>query len=111
MDFWAARRHIASEPAEDEMVSLDDYIDEGDDDDGGVDVAADFAALKGCLKALADAIASTNLAVINGAQGDVQAATQRVQASIGALKRFHDAMKVLDAGTEDEPEIEDDEEA
>lgn len=93
------------------MVSLDDYIDEGDDDDGGVDVAADFAALKGCLKALADAIASTNLAVINGAQGDVQAATQRVQASIGALKRFHDAMKVLDAGTEDEPEIEDDEEA
>ncbi len=93
------------------MVSLDDYIDEGDDDGDGVDVAADFAALKGCLKALADAIASTNLAVINGAQGDVQAATQRVQASIGALKRFHDAMKVLDAGTEDESEIEDDEEA
>lgn len=94
------------------MVSLDDYIDDGDADDGdGVDIAADFAALKGCLKALADAIASTNLAVINGAQGDVQAATQRVQASIGALKRFHDAMKVLDSGTEDEAEIEDDEEA
>lgn len=95
------------------MVSLDDYIDDGGgDDDDGPDVAADFAALKGCLKALADAIASTNLAVINGAQGDVAGATGRVQASIGALKRFHDAMKVLDAGTETEAaEDEDDEEA
>ena len=83
------------------MVHLDDFIDDGGDEP---DVAADFAALKGCLKALADAIASTNLAVINGAQGDVQAATQRVQASIGALKRFHDAMKVLEAGTEEEGE-------
>lgn len=81
------------------MVHLDDFIDDAEE---GPDVAADFAALKGCLKALADAIASTNLAVINGAQGDVQAATQRVQASIGALKRFHDAMKILEAGTEDE---------
>jgi|GEM_PF-2144621 len=85
------------------MVSLDDYIDDGDDDEGP-DVAADFAALKGCLKALADAIASTNLAVINASQGEVGAATQRVQASIGALKRFHDAMKVLEAGTEEEGE-------
>ncbi|OHB30295.1 MAG: hypothetical protein A2790_05660 [Phenylobacterium sp. RIFCSPHIGHO2_01_FULL_69_31] len=83
------------------MVSLDDYID---DDGDEPDTAADFAALKGCLKALADAIASTNLAVINGAQGDVGAATQRVQASIGALKRFHDAFKILEAGTEDESE-------
>lgn len=82
------------------MVSLDDYIDDGDE---GPDTAADFAALKDALKALADAIASTNLAVINGAQGDVGAATQRVQASIAALKRFHDAMKILEAGTEDEP--------
>ena len=81
------------------MVHLDDFIDDGDE---GPDVAADFAALKGCLKALADAIASTNLAVINGAQGDVQAATQRVQASVGALKRFHDAKKILEAGTESE---------
>lgn len=81
------------------MVSLDDYID---DDGDEPDTAADFAALKGCLKALADAIASTNLAVINGAQGDVGAATQRVQASIGALKRFHDAFKILEAGTEDD---------
>ena len=80
------------------MVSLDDYIDDGDE---GPDVAADFAALKGCLKALADAIASTNLAVINSAQGDVAAATQRVQASVGALKRFHEAMQVLEAGTEE----------
>lgn len=79
------------------MVSLDDYIDDSEE---GPDIAADFAALKGCLQALADAIASTNLAVINGAQGDVGAATQRVQASIGALKRFHDAFKVLDAGSE-----------
>jgi hypothetical protein len=83
------------------MVSLDDYID---DDGDEPDTAADFAALKGCLKALADAIASTNLAVINGAQGDVGAATQRVQASIGALKRFHDAFNILEAGTEDESE-------
>ena len=80
------------------MVSLDDYIDDGDE---GPDVAADFAALRDCLQALADAIASTNLAVINGAQGDVGAATQRVQASIGALKRFHEAFAVL-KGPEDE---------
>jgi hypothetical protein len=97
------------------MVHLDDFIDPdglggGDDGEEGPDVAADFAALKGCLKALADAIASTNLAVINGAQGDVAAATQRVQASIGALKRFHDAMKVLESGTEEEA-AEDDEES
>lgn len=85
------------------MVHLDDFIDDGEEGgEEGLDVAADFAALKGCLKALADAIASTNLAVINGAQGDLAAATQRVQASIGALKRFHDAMKILEAGTEDE---------
>jgi hypothetical protein len=75
------------------MVSLDDYIDDSEE---GPDIAADFAALKGCLKALADAIASTNLAVINGAQGDVAAATQRVQASVAALKRFHEAYQVLD---------------
>ncbi|MBL8769976.1 MAG: hypothetical protein JNK30_01225 [Phenylobacterium sp.] len=81
------------------MVSLDDYIDDGDE---GPDVAADFAALRDSLKALADAVASTNLAVINAAQGDPGAATQRVQASVAALKRFHDAMKVLEAGTEDE---------
>ncbi|MBU1378597.1 MAG: hypothetical protein KKE02_02355 [Alphaproteobacteria bacterium] len=93
------------------MVSLDDYIDDdGGDDEGGADIAADFAALKGCLQALADAIASTNLAVINGAQGDVQAATQRVQASIGALKRFHEAFTVLKSGDEDEASEEPDEE-
>ena len=81
------------------MVSLDDYIDDGDE---GPDVAADFAALKACLKALADAVASTNLAVINNAQGDPAAATQRVQASVAALKRFHEAFQVLEAGTEAE---------
>lgn len=87
------------------MVSLDDYIDDGEE---GPDVAADFAALRDCLKALADAIASTNLAVINGAQGDVAAATQRVQASVGALKRFHDAMKILEAGIEEAAEAAED---
>ena len=59
-------------------------------------------ALKACLQALADAVASTNLAVLNGAPGDVAAASTRVQASIGALKRFHDAFAVLkdeDGGT------------
>ena len=94
------------------MVSLDDFFEDDGDEDGageeGPDVAADFAALKDCLKALADAIASTNLAVINGAQGDVAAATQRVQASIGALKRFHEAFGVLDAGTEAQAADEDD---
>jgi hypothetical protein len=89
------------------MVNLDDYIDDGDDGDDGADVAADFAALKGCLKALADAVASTNLAVINAAQGDGGAATQRVQASVAALKRFHEAFSVLEPA----PEREDDDEA
>ena len=86
------------------MVSLDDYIDDGDE---GPDVAADFAALKAALKALADAVASTNLAVINAAQGDGAAATQRVQASVAALKRFHDAFAVLDAAAEAESDAED----
>lgn len=91
------------------MVNLDDYLDDSEE---GERVAADFAALKGCLQALADAIASTNLAVINAAQGDPAAATQRVQASVAALKRFHDAFKVLDVPAEDgeaaEDEAEDD---
>ena len=85
------------------MVSLDDYID---DEGEGPDVAADFAALKGALKALADAVASTNLAVINAAQGDGAAATQRVQASVAALKRFHEAYQVLEAGTEEAEDAE-----
>jgi hypothetical protein len=80
------------------VVDLSSYLEAEDDDaetQGGV--AEDFAALKGCLKALADAIASTNLAVITGAQGDVQGAVGRVQASVAALKRFHDAFNVLEA--------------
>ncbi len=85
------------------MVSLDDYID---DEEG----AADFEALKDSLKALADAIASTNLAVIHAAQGDAAGATQRVQASVAALKRFHDAYEVLNETPEgEEGEDEDDE--
>ena len=71
------------------MVSLDDYLD---DEEG----AADFDALKDALKALADAIASTNLAVMHAAQGDAGGATQRVQASVAALTRFHAAYSVLE---------------
>ena len=83
------------------MVNLDDYLD---DEDG----VADFEALKDSLKALADAIASTNLAVIHAAQGDGGGATQRVQASVAALKRFHDAFEVLkDEGDGDEDAAED----
>jgi len=85
------------------MVDLSDYIDDGEEDDA-VGVAEDFAALRDSLQALADAIASTNLAVINAAQGDGAAATQRVQASVGALKRFHEAFAVLKV----EPKAEDD---
>ena len=80
------------------MVDLSDFIDPGDDEPdeaGEAEEAADLAALKACLQALADAIASTNLAVIVGTQGDVAGAGGRVQASIGALKRFHDAFAVL----------------
>lgn len=91
------------------MVNLDDYLD-GEDDSGDetADLAADFAALKDTLKALADAIASTNLAVINAVQGDAAGATQRVQASVAALTRFHKAFTVLDApADEGEPDDED----
>src|SRR5689334_16862959 len=92
------------------MVDISDFIEPpggGSDDDGGPD---ELAALRGCLQALADAIASTNLAVLNGAQGDVQAATARVQASVGALKRFHEAFGVLKSGDESETEDEPDDE-
>lgn len=88
------------------MVNLDDYLDDSEE---GPDLAADFAALKGCLQALADAIASTNLAVINAVQSDAPGATQRVQASVAALKRFHDAFKVLDAADGEEAEVQEDE--
>ena len=78
------------------MVDISGFIDDGDDDGPGAEEEAqDLIALKDCLQALADAIASTNLAVINGAQGDVAAATGRVQASVAALKRFHGAFAIL----------------
>ena len=64
-------------------------------DEAQVDETQDLVALKDSLQALADAIASTNLAVIMGVQGDAAAATTRVQSSIAALKRFHDAFVVL----------------
>lgn len=85
------------------MVDISDFIDPDGGDDGGE--AADLAALKACLQALADAIASTNLAVLSGAQGDPAAATARVQASVGALKRFHENFLVLKGeGAPDEGE-------
>jgi hypothetical protein len=83
------------------MVNLDDHLDEPD-------TAADFQAMKDALKALADAVASTNLAVIHAAQGDAAAATQRVQASVAALSRFNDAYTVLDAEHEDEDDADED---
>jgi hypothetical protein len=79
------------------MVDLSDYIDDGEADDDRDGVAEDFAALRDSLQALADAIASTNLAVIGAAQGDNASAVSRVQASVAALKRFHDAFTVLKA--------------
>jgi hypothetical protein len=89
------------------MVDISDFIDpdgEGGDDGDG----KDLEALKGCLQALADAIASTNLAVLSGTQGDAGGATARVQASVGALKRFHDNFVVLKGEAEDEEADEDD---
>ncbi len=80
------------------MVDLSDFL-EPEDDEPADDEAADLVALKACLKALADAVASTNLAVLNTAQGDPPAAGARVQASVAALKRFHDAFLVLDGGS------------
>jgi len=77
------------------MVDILGFIDDGDDGASEAGEAQDLVALKDCLQALADAVASTNLAVINGAQGDVAAATARVQASVAALKRFHGAFAIL----------------
>ncbi len=87
------------------MVDLSDFLEPEDDEPAEAeDVAEDLVALRGCLQALADAIASTNLAVLNGAQGDMAAATARVQASVGALKRFHDAFAILKGDEEVEAE-------
>lgn len=85
------------------MVDISDFIEPPEDDPEAEEPSEDLAALRDCLQALADAIASTNLAVINSAQGDAAAATSRVQASVGALKRFHEAFAVLkDAGGDEE---------
>ena len=90
------------------MVDISDYVEDGGDDGGE---AEDLVALKACLRALADAIASTNLAVIAGGQGDARAAAQRVQASVAALKRFHEAFVVLEPPAEDGGADADDEES
>ncbi len=80
------------------MVDLSDYLepdDEPAEDEEEDGETADLTALKDCLQALANAIASTNLAVINAAQGDGGGATSRVQASVAALKQFHAAFAIL----------------
>ena len=79
------------------MVDLSAYLDPEDDEPPGGGDAEDLTALKDCLKALADAVGSTNLAVITAAQGDAVGATRRVQTSVAALKRFAEAFAVLDA--------------
>ena len=84
------------------MVNLSDFLDPEDEEaEDAAGEAEDLVALKACLKALADAVASTNLAVLNTVQGDLPAAGARVQASVAALKRFHEAFQVLDG--EDAP--------
>ncbi len=77
------------------MVDLSDYLDTEDEAAGGMEEAEDYKALKACLQALADAVASTNLAVVQSLQEDRAAASSRVQASVGALKRFREAFKIL----------------
>lgn len=94
------------------MIDLSDFIDPEDDEPEAADLeeggdAQDLVALKDSLQALADAIASTNLAVIQAVQGEAQGATARVQASIGALKRFHEAFEVLKNGPKDDADEED----
>lgn len=88
------------------MVDISDFIDPDDGDEGDDGDPADLLALRASLQALADAIASTNLAVINSVQGDVAGATSRVQASVAALKRFHEAFAVI---LSDEADIHEDE--
>jgi hypothetical protein len=100
------------------MVTASDFLGpdelEPDEDDLAAEAdsdgeAADLVALKACLQALADAIASTNLAVINNVQGDPAAASSRVTASVAALKRFHEAFVVLnDDGADKDVEDEED---
>ena len=90
------------------MVDITDYIDRGEEEPEGE--AEDLAALKACLQALADAVASTNLAVVaSGYQNP--AATQRVQASVAALKRFQEAFAVLQGPTSDDEDADEDEAA
>lgn len=92
------------------MVDLSDYL-EADDDDGQGDDGEDLVALKACLQALADAIASTNLAVLTGTRGDVAGAGSRVQASVVALKRFSEAFAVLEGPAPSPTDAEDGEDA
>ena len=85
------------------MVDLSAYLEPGDDEPAGGGEDDDLQALKACLKALADAIASTNLAVLSGSHGDLAGSGARVQASVAALQRFSQAFSVLEgeAGEDD----------
>ena len=78
------------------MVDLSDYLEPEDDAPEADEEAEDLVALKACLKALADAVASTNLAVLTSTRGDMAEAGARLQASVGALKRFTEAFSVLE---------------
>ena len=78
------------------MVDLSDYLDADEDAPEPDGEAEDLVALKACLKALADAVASTNLAVLTSTRGDMAEAGARLQASVGALKRFSEAFAVLE---------------
>ena len=91
------------------MVDLSGVLGLEAEEDAAADIAQDFAALKDCLQALADAVACTNLAVLASGHGDAQAAAQRVNGSVSALKRFSTAFALLDtleetaeAGRQDE---------
>ncbi len=87
------------------MVDLSAYLDPGDGEPPGGAGDEDLEALKACLKALADAIASTNLAVITGSRGDVAGAGARVQASVAALQRFSQAYAVLEGDAAEDREV------
>ena len=92
------------------MVDLSAYLDPGDDEPpGGGGGDHELDALKACLKAVADAIASTNLAVLTSSRGDFGGAGARLQASVAALQRFNQAFAILD-GEAKEDEDESDEE-
>ena len=91
------------------MVDLSAYLDPGHDEPPGGGGDQDLEALKACLKALADAIASTNLAVLSSSHGDLPGAGARVQASVAALQRFSQALAVLEGEAAEEEDTDEEE--